>query len=114
MNILICGGDKPVLQRLAQELDEPGMTVQTSDHIIDDLVFSEQAWNVLLIDLEGLDSFLRKLIPTIRLEFPNLPMVGLSIKSGLADRGDLKLDAYLDRLPQADDLISLFPQLAAE
>ena len=90
----------------------------TSTQPVDSLVSNEQDWDCLLVDLDGLNSFLRSLLPSMSNYFPNLPMVGISTKSSPAETLDqgrgLKLDACLNRLPRPEDLIVSFPQVAAK
>lgn len=119
LSILICGGDDPALQRIAHMLTDEGVRVTTSTQVIDSLCFSRQEWDLLLIDLDGLSSFLRSLLPAVSRKFPNLPIVGLSTKpaTDLREIGlgyGLALDDYLLDVPRPEDLIVRFPQLAAK
>lgn len=119
LNILICGGDDPALKRMAKAFTDEGVTVATSTQVIDSLCFSHKEWDFLLVDLDGLSSFLRSLLPAVCRKFPNLPMVGISTKSA----GDintmglgygLELDDYLFDVPRIEDLVVRFPQIAAK
>ena len=53
LNILICGGNEAAMQKMAQMLDDEGVNVQTSNRPIDHLCFSQQKWDLLVIDLDG-------------------------------------------------------------
>jgi hypothetical protein len=119
LSILLCGGDVPALKKKAKMLADEGVKVETSTQLIDNLCFSHQEWDFLLIDLDGLSSFLRSLLPAVSRNFPNLPMIGLSTKSG----GDisslqlgygLELDDYFFEVLHPEDLIVRFPQVAAK
>lgn len=113
LNILICGGNEPAMQQLAQLLEADDVNVQVSTHPIDNLCFSGQAWDFLLIDLDRLDSYLRTLLPAVRRKFPNLPMIGVSTKSAgdinPLSRYKLKLDAHFSEIPLPEDLLAHFP-----
>jgi hypothetical protein len=119
LNILICGGDDPALKRIAKTFADEGTTVATSTEVIDSLCFSHKEWDFLLVDLDGLSSFLRSLLPAVCRKFPNLPIVGISTKSA-ADINTmglgygLELDDYLFDTPHTEDLIVRFPQVAAK
>jgi hypothetical protein len=119
LRILLCGGDIPALKKKAKMLADEGVKVETSTQLIDNLCFSHQEWDFLLVDLDGLSSFLRSLLPAVSRNFPNLPMIGLSTKSG----GDisslqlgygLELDDCFFEILQPEDLIVRFPQVAAK
>ena len=116
LRVLVCGGDKVTLQQVAQKLSDEGVMVETSTRIIDRLCLPGQEWDLLLVDLDALTSFLRGLLPAIRLQFPNLNIVGLSTRSSM-DIGflsyDLELDDYLFNIPRPEDLIVRFPRVAA-
>jgi hypothetical protein len=119
LNILICGGDTFSLKRTAQILADDGVVVETSTGVITDLCFSGQEWDMLLIDLDGLTSFLRSLIPEICRRFPELPVVGISTKttagaSATASGYGFDLDDYLFGIPHPEDLIVRFPRIAAK
>jgi DNA-binding NarL/FixJ family response regulator len=116
LRVLVCGGDNLVLQQVAQQLSDEGITVQTSTRIIDQLCRSNQEWDLLLVDLDALTSFLRGLLPAIRVQFPRLSILGISDGSAtdisfLAY--DLELDGYMLSLPKPEDLIVRLPHLAA-
>jgi hypothetical protein len=116
LQVLVCGGDSLALQRVAQGLCDEGVQVETSTRVIDRLCRPNQEWDLLLIDLDALTSFLRGLLPAVRLQFPNLSLVGISTGSApdinfLAH--DLELDGYLLSLPKPEDIIVRLPRLAA-
>lgn len=119
LTVLICGGDAPALQRIAKILSDEGVTVETSTQLVDNLCFSQKNWDFLLIDLDGLTSFLRSLLPAVCRKFPNLPVIGISARSA-ADISStalgygLRLDEYLFEVPRPEDLIVRFPHIAAK
>ena len=113
LSILLCGGDAPALQQKAKMLADEGITVQTSTNLIENLCFSREQWDFLLIDLDGLSSFLRSVLPAVSRNFPNLPMIGLSTKTDedinpLQLGYGLELDDYLFESPRPEDLIVRF------
>lgn len=116
LRVLVCGGDNLALQQVAHGLSDEGVKVETSTRIIDQLCRPNQEWDLLLVDLDGLTSFLRGLLPAIRMQFPQLSMLGVS-KSSTPDIGflayDLELDGYMLTLPKPEDLIVRLPRLAA-
>lgn len=116
LKVLVCGGDSLSLQRVAQGLSDEGVKVETSTRIIDHLCRPNQEWDLLLVDLDALTSFLRGLLPAIRLQFPNLSILGISTGSA-PDLNfltyDLELDGYLLDSPKPEDLIVRLPRLAA-
>lgn len=119
LRILICSSNHDTMQQMAHMLDDEGVNVQTSNRPIDHLCFSQQKWDLLIIDLDGLNGFLRSLLPAVFRNFPNLPKIGVSIGSAIDDnaqaRGyNLELDAYLSEMPQPEELIALIPQVADE
>ena len=119
LSILLCGGDSPALKKKARMLADEGITVETSTELIGNLCFSQQEWDFLLIDLDGLSSFLRSLLPAVSRNFPNLPMVGLSTNAdgeiNLTELGyGLELDDCLFESPRPEDLIVRFPEVAAK
>jgi hypothetical protein len=70
----------------------------------------------LLVDLDSLTSFLRGLLPAVRLQFCDLNMVGISKHpspqiSSLAT--ELELDDCLLGVAKPEDLIVSLPHLAA-
>jgi DNA-binding response OmpR family regulator len=92
--------------------------VKISTDLIDNLCFSQQEWDFLLIDLDGLNSFLRSVLPAVSRNFPNLPIIGLSTKTSedidpLQVGYGLELDDYLFEPPRPEELIVRFPQVAA-
>jgi hypothetical protein len=115
LRVLVCGGDFPALQKVAQKLSDEGVKVETTTQIIDQLCRPNQEWDLLLVDVNGLTSVLRGLLPAIRLQFPNLSVLGVSDGS-VSDLGylsDLELDGYMLALPRPEDLIVRVPRLAA-
>ncbi|GAB4535183.1 MAG: hypothetical protein Kow0063_19210 [Anaerolineae bacterium] len=113
--VLVCGGDAFTLQTVAQRLSDEGVKVETSTRIIDRLCRSDQDWDLLLIDLSALTSFLRGLLPAIRLQFPQLSILGISSGSApdIGFLAELELDGYILGLPKPEDLIIRVPHLAA-
>ncbi len=115
LKILVCGGDLLALQRIAQSLLADGVKVKTTTRVIDYLCFSQQEWDILLIDLDGMTSFLKSLLPAIRRRFTQLYMIGVSCRPfpevDLACYG-LKLDDYLCSPLSPEDLIVRLPSLA--
>lgn len=118
LSVLICGGDGPALERIAQKLAAEGVQVETTTRVIDYLCFSHRKWDFLLVDLDGLTSFLRSLLPAVCRQFPNLPIIGISSRSAtdinFLDLGyGLQLDDCLFDIPRPEDLIVRVPQIAA-
>jgi hypothetical protein len=119
LRILLCGGDGPALKKKAEVLTEEGMTVQISTQLIDILYFPKQEWDFLMVDLDGLSSFLRSLLPAVSRNLPDLPIVGLSTNAtgemNLAQLGyGLELDDCLFGMPRPEELIVRFPHVAAK
>lgn len=117
LNVLICGADESAMQQIAASLAEDGVTIEISNHPIDALDSNARKWDFLLIDLDGLNSFLLSLIPAICHKFPNLPVIGISTKSNTDEislGGRFKLDAYFHKAPRVEDLIVLAPRVAAK
>lgn len=115
LNVLICGADELALQQIAEPLTEDGVAVTTSNHPLDALDSDTRKWDFLIIDLDGLNSFLRSLIPAICHKFPNLPVIGVSDSAKEITLGNgLKLHAYLNRTPRIEDLIVVAPRIAAK
>jgi len=115
LRVLVCGGDNLALQQVAHKLSDEGVQVETSTRIIDELCRPDQNWDLLLVDLDALTSFLRGLLPAIRLQFPSLSILGISDGSILdvSFVADLELDGYVLTHPKPEDLIVRVPQLAA-
>ena len=115
IRVLVCGGDNLALQDVAHTLSDEGVQVETSTRIIDELCRPNQEWDLLLIDLDALTSYLRGLLPAIRLQFPNLSILGISdgSVSDVSFLADLELDGYMLARPKPEDLIVRVPQLAA-
>ncbi|MBN1221194.1 MAG: hypothetical protein JXM69_19885 [Anaerolineae bacterium] len=103
---------------MVQTLTDEGVTVQTSQQLLNGLYGSQLKWDFLLLDLNGLNSYLRSILPLIRRKYPVLPVIGIWTKSNLetnrwgSDYG-LALDAYLSEVPRPEDLIVNFPDVAA-
>jgi len=115
LRVLVCGGDQLTLQRVAHRLSDEGVKVETSTQIIDQLCRPNQEWDLLLIDLGALTSFLRGLLPAIRLKFPHLSILGISDGSfpDVSYLAELELDGYMLTFPRPEDLIVRLPHLAA-
>jgi hypothetical protein len=115
LRVLVCGGDNLALKKVAHKLSDEGVQVETSTRIIDQLCHPNQEWDLLLVDLDALTSFLRGLLPAIRLQFPNLSILGISDGSisDVSFLADLELDGYVLTLPKPEDLIVRVPHLAA-
>jgi hypothetical protein len=116
---MVCGGDALALQKIAQRLTDEGVKVQTTTQLVECLQASQHDWDFLLIDLDGLNSFLRSLLSSLCRRFPNLPIIGISTKpvspmnvTGVDD--ELGLDHCLSEIPRPEDLIVRFPQVAAK
>jgi len=117
LSILICSNNEATIHQMTRTLTGEGVHIQTSDGLIDYFRFSKHTWDYLLIDLDGLDSYLRNLLPHLFAKFPDLPRIGISTKSAsnikALDPGfGLDLDAWLSEIPEPEDLIVLFPQVA--
>ena len=117
LSILICGCDEPVLQQMARALADEGVKVETSNLLNGGFRIAEYDWDVMLIDLDGLNSFMRSLLPAFCSKFPHLPLVGISRRSvghvnALKTSLGFELDAYLFELPRPEELIVSFPQVA--
>ena len=119
LSIMVCGGDPRSLQRIAQKLADEGVKVQTTTQLVECLQATHQDWDFLLVDLDGLNSFLRSLLSSLSRRFPNLPIVGISSHSATITTNtgldeDLGLDHCLFEIPRPEDLIVRFPQVAAK
>ena len=119
LSIMVCGGDLRALQRISQRLADEGVKVQTTTQLVECLQAPQQDWDFLLVDLDGLNSFLRSLLSSLSRRFPNLPIVGISSHSATATTStgldeDLGLDNCLFEIPRPEDLIVRFPQVAAK
>ena len=116
LRVLICGGNHQPLQKVAKALSDEGMKVETSTRVIDCLCIPNQKWDFLLVDLDGLDSFLRGLLPAVRIKYPELHIVGISTRSTTDISflpSDLVLDGYFPSMPRPEDLIVGFPRVTA-
>ena len=115
LRVLVCGGNSQALQKVAQQLSDEGVKAETSTQITDHLCYPDQEWDLLLVDLDGMTSVLRGLLPVIRQNFPDLSILGI-VNGSLLDIGylsDLELDGYMFSPPRAEDLIVRLPHLAA-
>ena len=117
LTIFLCGSNSNTLKRIARTLAIEGVTVQTSTDLIDCIRLSDERIDFLLIELDGLYGHLLGLLPTLRRNAPNLPIIGLFTHSeidplitGLAY--SLELDDYWFEIPQTEELIIRFPQVA--
>lgn len=118
LNILVVSSDELTLQQIARRLADEGVRVQTSHRLLD-AIATGQEWDFLLVDLDGLNSFLRGLLPAVCGAFPNLPLIGISrsreIDVSCLERDyGLSLDGYVFEVPRPEDLIVSFPQVAAK
>ncbi len=108
LRILVCGGDTLRLRQITQALHGIGVTVEASAYVTDRLCTPSQDWDVLIVDLDALNSFLRGLLPAVRLQFPELNIVGISAQfpSGFDAflELDLRLDACLTYLPKLEGI----------
>jgi len=119
LNILICSSNEVTMRQIARCLSDEAVYVRTTNRLVDRLCFSQQTWDFLLIDLDGLNSFLRSLLPTVSRKFPDLRRVGISTcgvtdTDTLAQGYNLELDAYLTEFPRPEHLIVLFPEIMAQ
>ncbi|MCB0181056.1 MAG: hypothetical protein KDI02_18130 [Anaerolineae bacterium] len=118
LNILLCGGDPLALQKIAHQMRKESLNVKIIDPLRDASAFEEKIWDFLLIDLDGLSSFMRSLLPAINEDFPKLPIIGISHRYGvtaeklIAEMG-FELDGYVFGIPHPEDLIVSFPHIAA-
>ena len=120
LNILIYGNRAARLRQLAYRLSDEGVKVQISSQLVDCLHASLYGIDFLLIDLDGLNSFLLNLLSAFcRNRPPNFPIIGISTQSPddvvlLRDEYELKLDDYLFENPRPEDLIVRFPEIATK
>ncbi|MCB0168883.1 MAG: hypothetical protein KDI79_31940 [Anaerolineae bacterium] len=117
LTIFLCGSNSTLLKNIARTLAIEGVTVQTSTDLVDCLRLSDERIDFLLIELDGLYGHLLGLLPTLRRNAPNLPIIGLFTRdevdplvAGLAY--SLELDDYWFETPRPDELIMRFPQIA--
>ena len=118
LNVLLCGSDLLALQKIAREMRTQGLNVKLVNPLRDASAFAEKVWDFLLIDLDGLNSFMRSLLPAINEDFPKLPLIGISHRYGvtaeqLIDEVGCELDGYVFGVPRPEDLIVSFPHIAA-
>ena len=110
LNILVCGNDELAVRRITRSLRGAGITVLGTTNLIEDLCFSRRSWDILLIDLEGLNSYLRSMLPILCRD-PGLTVIGISAKTdsdltalGRLGRGYvLELDGCLSETPRPED-----------
>ncbi|HRV94525.1 MAG TPA: hypothetical protein P5526_20370 [Anaerolineae bacterium] len=118
LNILLCGGDPLALQKIAHQMRKESLNVKIIDPLRDASAFEEKIWDFLLIDLDGLSSFMRSLLPAINEDFPKLPIIGISHRYGVTAEKliiemGFELDGYVFGIPHPEDLIVSFPHIAA-
>ncbi len=118
LRVLICGSDEPAMQRMARILTGDGIDVTTSSQPFNCLAANQYGWDFLIIDLDGLNSFLRNLLPSLCSSLPRSTIIGVSTKSSRSDlvywmSSGLKLDACLNKAPRVEDLIVAAPRVAA-
>jgi hypothetical protein len=116
LRVLVCGGNSQALQKVAQQLSDEGVKAETSTQITDHLCYPDQEWDLLLVDLDGMTSFLRGLLPAVRRKFPDISILGIVNGSPLDISYfsyDLELDGYMFSPPRPEDLIVRLPHLAA-
>src|SRR5262245_47245311 len=119
LSIMVCGGDPLAVQKIAQRLTDEGVKVQTTTQLVECLQAPQHDWDFLLIDLDGLNSFLRSLLSSLCRRFPNLPIVGISTRAATNNTSpgldeEMGLDHCLSEIPRPEDLIVRFPQVAAK
>jgi len=116
LRVLVCGGNSQALHKVARRLSDEGVRTEISTQITDHLCRPDQEWDLLLVDLDGMTSYLRGLLPAIRRGFPDLSMLGI-LNGSPPDIGflsyDLELDGYVFSPPRPEDLIVRLPHLAA-
>lgn len=116
LRVLVCGGNSQALHKAAQRLSDEGVRTETSTRITDHLCRPDQDWDLLLVDLDGMTSYLRGLLPAIRQEFPDLSILGI-VNGSPPDIDylsyDLELDGYVFSPPRPEDIIVRLPHLAA-
>ncbi|MCB0190732.1 MAG: hypothetical protein KDJ65_02200 [Anaerolineae bacterium] len=117
LTIFLCGTNPKTLKHIARTLVLKGVSVQTSTEVLDCLRISQDKIDFMLIELDGLYGHLLALLPTIRRTTPNLPLIGLftspkidPLLTGMAY--SLELDDYWFEIPQPEELIVRFPQVA--
>lgn len=115
LTIFLCGSNATTLKHIARTLAVEGVTVQVTTDLIDCVRLSDQRIDLLLVELDGLYGHLLGLLPTLRRNAPNLPIVGLFTHSeidplitGLAY--SLELDDYWFEIPCLEQLHIRFPQ----
>ena len=117
LTIFLCGKNVPILQYIAQALTRKWASVQTSTDVTDCLRISQDKIDFLIIELDGLYGHLLALLPTIRRNTPNLPLIGIFTNSKVDARlaslaYSLDLDDYWFEIPHPEELIMRFPQVA--
>ena len=115
LRILICSNNEITRRKMARSLSGEGVHIQTCEGIFNHPQFFQQGWNYLVVDLNGIDKFLRKLLPLLIRKHPKMLRIGISTKSVKNSRAlDLKLDACLSEIPRLEELIVYFPQVAGK
>lgn len=120
INIMVCSSNRSTEQEMAQTLNGAGAKAQTSRNLLDGLAYYPPAWDFLLVDLDGINDFLRDMLPIVRQRYPHLPAIGIRGKNNRNISGlelglgsGLELDAYLSEIPEPEELMIHFPQAAA-
>ncbi|RME75349.1 MAG: hypothetical protein D6784_08060 [Chloroflexi bacterium] len=105
------------MRRTAQVLADDGLAVDTTSLLTDKI--DAEPWDLIILDLDGLDSFLRGVLPLLEeIAGPKMVVVGMSRRSEadgkyMADLLGLKLDAVTVGVPRPEELIVRFPRLAS-
>ena len=94
VNILVCSDNEFIEQELVQIFANDGVRVYTSKHLISGLYSAQPKWDFLILDLNGLNTFLRTVLPVVRRRLPQLPFIGLWTTS-ILDFSGPGLDAGL-------------------
>ena len=118
LNILLCGSNEASLQRMARFLNDEGVTIDMSCRLVECLGFLPRHWDFLIVDLDDANSFLRSLLPAFFKKYPDVYRIGVSSQSESPDAAlalslELEMDAYVSELPKVEELIVLFPEVAA-
>ncbi|MFQ5614173.1 MAG: hypothetical protein ACE5H9_18785 [Anaerolineae bacterium] len=109
LRVLVCGSNSLSLQQIANKLQQAGLEVRTSTQPTDYLCQPESKWDMLFVDLDGVSSFLRGLLPAVRRRFPHLSMVGWADQVGSEIEPlalDMGLDGYLPKSILSEGLLS--------
>ncbi len=115
LNVLVCSGNKLTEQQMAKTLAGQGMQAQTSHQILDGLDTCRADWDLVIVDLNGINGFLCGILPLVRHKLPHMPAIGIRTQSAMDNETGLacgiELDAYLSEIPQPDELFIHFPQV---